>query len=131
MADPTEGGTGASEQAQNVPEGNEGLGAEGPEGSDADHGQGVDGPSSPRFRADVVVDLKDGVTDAEGQNTLKALRLLGFDAVSGVRSAKHFHIELAAASADDARAQVERMCRRLLANPVVHDHSIDVHEVEG
>lgn len=101
-----------------------------PRTGDQDGGDGAEA-SGTAFRADVVVDLKPGVTDAEGQNTEKALRLLGFDSVALVRAARHFHIELTADSADDARAQVERMCRRLLANPVVHDHTIEVREVEG
>lgn len=79
-----------------------------------------------RYTADVVVDLKPGVTDAEGQNTLKALRLLGFSAVEEVRSARHFHIELTAEDPDDARTRVQEMCERLLTNPVVHDYEIEV-----
>lgn len=78
------------------------------------------------YTADVVIDLKPGLTDAEGQNTLKALELLGFESVRDVESAKHFHITLDADDADAAREDVEAMCQRLLANPVVHDYTIEV-----
>lgn len=78
------------------------------------------------YTADVVIDLKPGVTDAEGQNTLKALELLGFDEVHDVRSAKHFHITLDADDEQAAREHVEAMCQRLLANPVVHDYRVEV-----
>lgn len=72
------------------------------------------------------VRLKAGVTDPEGDNVRKALKLLGFEGVRGVHSAKVFVIDLEARTASAARAQVEEMCGRLLANPVIHDFAIDV-----
>jgi len=77
---------------------------------------------------DVLVEilLKKGVADPEGDATLKALRLLGFANVSGVHSAKRFLIRLEESDAAKAKAQVEEMCHKLLANPVIHDYSITV-----
>lgn len=77
---------------------------------------------------DVVVEvlLKKGVADPEGDATLKALRLLGFADVSSVHSAKRFLIRVEGADAARARAQAEEMCRKLLANPVIHDYRITV-----
>ncbi len=78
---------------------------------------------------EIRVGLKPGVADPEGANTAKALHLLGFENVGRVASAKAFTIELPeAADAGEARAVAQRMCRRLLANPVVHDYSIEVVE---
>ena len=77
------------------------------------------------MRARVEIHLKKGVTDPEGDNVLKALKLLGFGAVA-VRSIKVFEIDLAERTAPKARAAVEEMCRKLLANPVIHDYSIEV-----
>ncbi len=77
---------------------------------------------------DVVVEifLKKGVADPEGDATLKALRLLGFSNVQSVGSAKLFRIQLAEPDAAKAHAAIEEMCRKLLANPVIHDYAISV-----
>lgn len=78
------------------------------------------------FLAEVRVGFKRGVADPEGENTRKALTLLGFEDVASVRAAKVFEIELEASSEDAAREEVERMCARLLANPVVNEYAIAV-----
>ena len=78
------------------------------------------------MRARVEIHLKKGVTDPEGENVLKALKLLGFASVAGVRSIKVFEIDLAERTSAKARAAIEEMCRKLLANPVIHDYRIDL-----
>ena len=70
---------------------------------------------------DIRVDLKTGVSDAEGRNVAKALKLLGFD-VSDVRVSKAYRVEFDSADPD---ADAEAMCHRLLANPVIQDYSIE------
>lgn len=76
--------------------------------------------------AHVVVHLKPGISDPEGQNTLKALHLLGFAAVKGVHTTKTWDIELPGVAKDKARAEAEAICKRLLTNPVLHDYTITV-----
>ncbi len=78
------------------------------------------------MRVRIEVHLKKGVTDPEGDNVLKALNLLGFKGLRGVHSAKLFLLDLDAKNEQDARAAAEEMCRRLLANPVVHNYTIAV-----
>ena len=78
------------------------------------------------MKVQVQIRLKKGVADPEGDNTLKALNLLGFKGLAGVRSAKLFEIELAEEDRERARDHVEEMCRRLLANPVIQDYSIEL-----
>jgi phosphoribosylformylglycinamidine synthase len=80
------------------------------------------------FRAEVRVELKHGVTDPEGENTEKALQLLGYDSVEDVHSSTIYRIDLDEDTREGARSRVEEMCERLLANPVIHDYSIDVAE---
>jgi len=77
-------------------------------------------------RVQVEVRLKKGVTDPEGDNVHKALKLLGFSGVRGVHSAKRFLIDLDAKDGKAARRAAEEMCRKLLANPVIHDYEISV-----
>ncbi len=81
--------------------------------------------------ARVEVRLKRGVADPEGENTLKALRLLGFDQVSGVSSIKVFEVVMDTEEQGKAQALAEDMCRRLLANPVIHDYSIQLLQLSA
>jgi len=78
------------------------------------------------YKAEVRVGFRPGVADPEGDNTRKALVLLGFDHVKEVRAARVYDILVDARSADEAKAKAEAMCARLLANPVVHDFTIEV-----
>ena len=77
-------------------------------------------------KAHITIHLKPGISDPEGQNTAKALHLLGFPEVGEVHTTKVWTIDLGAASKPDAKAAAERMCRRLLTNPVIHDYTIRV-----
>lgn len=77
----------------------------------------------------VAVSLKPGVLDAEGKNVQKSLELLGI-ATQGVKSVKTYILYVDAESVEAATAVAEEACRRLLANPVVHDYSITV-DVSG
>jgi len=74
--------------------------------------------------AEVRVELKKGVADPEGKNTLKALELLGFEGLKDVKSIKVFEIHLE--DGGDVQKKVDEMCRRLLANPVIHNYSIKI-----
>lgn len=74
----------------------------------------------------VEIFLKKGVADPEGDATLKALRLLGFSKVASVGSAKLFRISVDETGEAEARRAVEEMCRKLLANPVIHDYRIRI-----
>ncbi len=76
--------------------------------------------------AQVQIHLKKGVADPEGGNTLKALKLLGFDSAVDVKSARLFEISLEEDDPDKAKQIVEEMCRKLLANPVIHDYTISL-----
>lgn len=74
---------------------------------------------------EIKIELKKGVADPEGQNTKKALELLGFSGISTVKTVKTFQIEL---DADPKSAQSvgEEMCRKLLANPVIQNFHVEV-----
>lgn len=78
------------------------------------------------YEARVRIELKKGVTDPEGANTLKALHLLGFDEVEAVTTERIVRLRVDAEDEAQARASAERACRRLLTNPVIHDYSVEV-----
>jgi len=77
------------------------------------------------YKAEVRIQLKPGVMDAEGETVQKSLQLLGFPTKS-VDSVKVYVIEIDANSEDDAKKKAEQMCKRLLANPVIQDYSIKI-----
>lgn len=78
------------------------------------------------IEATVQIILKHGVADPEGKTTAKALRELGFEEVRNVSSIKTFEIELEGDDPVRARERVERMCRMLLANPVIQEYHIEI-----
>ncbi len=78
------------------------------------------------MKAKVSVTLKPGLLDAQGKTVKQALESLGFRGVQNVRVGKYVEIELTTASSATARQDVERMCQKLLANPVVETYRIDV-----
>jgi phosphoribosylformylglycinamidine synthase len=77
-------------------------------------------------KARVHVTLKPGVLDPQGKAIGNALAALGFAGVGEVRQGKYIEIELAEPDRTRARAAVEDMCRKLLANTVIENYSIDV-----
>ena len=76
------------------------------------------------FIAEIKIELKRGVADPEGENTKKALKLLGFDEIETVKSVKLFEIALNIDNKEMAKERIEEMCNKLLANPVIHNYSI-------
>ena len=77
------------------------------------------------MRARVTVTLKTDVLDPQGEAIRKACASLGYDAVSGVRQGKIFDVELDAKDEASARALLEELSEKLLANPVIEDHRVE------
>jgi len=77
-------------------------------------------------RATVFVRPKTGILDPQGEAVERALEHLGF-AVSGARVGKVVDLEVSADDEAGARAQVERMCEQLLANPLIESYEIELH----
>jgi phosphoribosylformylglycinamidine synthase len=73
----------------------------------------------------VLVRLKPGILDVQGSAVKRALGGLGFNDVVELRIGKVIEVDVEAASAADARARVDDMCRKLLANPILEDYSIE------
>jgi len=80
------------------------------------------------FRAEIKIKLKKGVADPEGANTKKALEMLGFKGVSEVKSVKTFELVISAQDRLKAQDSLDQMCRRLLANPVIHNYVISIEK---
>jgi phosphoribosylformylglycinamidine synthase len=77
------------------------------------------------MKATVLVRPKGGILDPQGEAVERSLRQLGFS-VADARVGRVIDLEVEAASTEEARAQVESMCERLLANPLIESYEIDV-----
>ncbi|MGH8997891.1 MAG: phosphoribosylformylglycinamidine synthase subunit PurS [Acidimicrobiia bacterium] len=81
-----------------------------------------------RYEIRVEVGHRPGILDPAGGVIERALPALGYDNVSGVRVGKSIRLVVSAPDAAAARSQVDEMCGRLLANPVIEDYAIEVTE---
>lgn len=82
------------------------------------------------MRATVLVRPKDGILDPQGQAVESSLRQLGF-AVATARVGRVVDLEVAGSDLDAARAEVERMCEQLLANPLIESYEIELGGTDG
>jgi phosphoribosylformylglycinamidine synthase subunit PurS len=80
-----------------------------------------------QYHAEVTIGLKSGMLDPEATTIQKALEHLGFP-IDSLDMQKRFVLELDAPSRDAAQSKVDEMCRRLLANPVIHNFNIEIEE---
>jgi phosphoribosylformylglycinamidine synthase len=80
------------------------------------------------FEAKVKIMLKKGVSDPEGANTIKALHLLGFDKVIDAKTIRTFDLLIEGTDKNKVKKDVEKMCQRLLTNPVIHNYEIEIEE---
>jgi phosphoribosylformylglycinamidine synthase PurS subunit len=77
------------------------------------------------MKAIVLVRPKAGILDPQGQAVESSLRHLGF-AVADARVGRLVELEVETDDAREARAQVERMCEQLLANPLIESYEIEL-----
>jgi phosphoribosylformylglycinamidine synthase subunit PurS len=77
------------------------------------------------MKATVLVRPKPGILDPQGQAVSSSLRHLGFD-VGDARVGKVVDVELATDDPAEARAQLEAMCAKLLANPLIESYAIEL-----
>ena len=77
----------------------------------------------------MLVRPKQGILDPQGQAVESSLRQLGFS-VGDARVGRVVDLEVDSADAAAARAEVERMCEQLLANPLIESYEIELVEGE-
>ncbi|CAN5125954.1 phosphoribosylformylglycinamidine synthase subunit PurS [soil metagenome] len=82
------------------------------------------------MKATVLVRPKQGILDPQGQAVEASLRQLGFS-VGEARIGRVVDIEVDSADPTKARAEVERMCQQLLANPLIESYEIELSEEPG
>jgi phosphoribosylformylglycinamidine synthase subunit PurS len=77
------------------------------------------------MKATVLVRPKEGILDPQGEAVENSLRQLGFP-VGEARVGRVIDLDVEAKSEDEARVEVERMCERLLANPLIESYEIEL-----
>jgi phosphoribosylformylglycinamidine synthase len=75
------------------------------------------------MKATILVRPKPGILDPQGEAVQSSLRQLGF-AVDEARVGRVIDLQLEGADADAARAELERACEQLLANPLIESYEI-------
>ncbi len=79
------------------------------------------------MKATVLVRPKQGILDPQGQAVESSLRQLGFS-VGEARVGRVVDLEVESTDPASARAEVERMCEQLLANPLIESYEIELGE---
>ena len=82
-----------------------------------------------KFRAHVLVSLKEGVLDTQGKAVRVSLKNMGYGSVEEVRIGKSIMISLEATSRPEAEKQVEAMCADLLVNPLIETRSVTLEAI--
>jgi phosphoribosylformylglycinamidine synthase len=82
------------------------------------------------FEARVEVTHRPGIADPAGATVERALPALGYTNVTQVHIGKIIRLVVDAADADSARVEVEEMCERLLANPVIESYEVSVSALD-
>jgi len=81
------------------------------------------------MKAFVYVSLKKSVLDPQGKTIYNALNKMGYKGVGDVRQGKYFEISLDdALKQDAAKAEVERIAREILTNPVIEEFSYRIED---
>ena len=81
------------------------------------------------MKAYVYVSLKRSVLDPQGKTIHGALNKMGFKGLEGVRQGKFFELTLdGGLSKTDAQAEVERIAREVLTNPVIEEFRYSIEE---
>ncbi len=80
------------------------------------------------FKATVKVSLKKTVLDPQGKTVKSALSSMGFSSVEDVRMGKLIELSIKGSDRKKAEADLNVMCKKLLANPIIEDYSFTIEE---
>ena len=80
------------------------------------------------MKAKITVRLKQTVHDPQGEAILQSLHHMGFANINAVRQGKIFDVELKSLREKEAQALLKEIARRVLANPIIEEYSIELGE---
>ena len=84
---------------------------------------------SNQYHARIYITLRPSVLDPAGTAVESGLKQMGYQGVTGVRIGKYIELELTATDQTDANTQLDEMCDRLLANPVIENYCFEITQL--
>lgn len=81
------------------------------------------------FKVSVYVTPKRAVADPQGAAVERALPALGHYGVRNIRVGRYITLEVEGDDPEKVSAEVDDMCRRLLANPIIEDYFFEITPV--
>lgn len=78
-----------------------------------------------KYKADVVVTLKNGVRDPQGTAVDTVLKRIGLEEQAGVHTGKFFTLGVSGENEAAAREKLDRICEDVLSNPVLESYRIE------
>ncbi len=76
----------------------------------------------------IFITLKNGVVDPQGITIKGALESLGYQGIVNIRLGKYIKMELNTKDRREAEKEIEEMCGKLLANPVIENYRYEISE---
>jgi phosphoribosylformylglycinamidine synthase len=83
------------------------------------------------FKVSVYVTPKRGVVDPQGAVVERALPGLGHTNAANIRVGRYITLEVEGSDPEKAKTDVDDMCRRLLANPIIEDYRFEIVSDDG
>ena len=80
------------------------------------------------LKAEINITLKRTVSDPQGLTVKHALESLGYKDVVDLRMGKSVIIKLNSKNKKKAQQQINQMCKKLLANPIIEDYRFKIKE---
>ncbi len=82
------------------------------------------------YNATIIIKLKKGVLNPEGNTIKRALAHLGYDMVKEAKTFKCIELVIDEPNEEKAYKLVEEMCIKLLSNPVIHNYEIKLEKID-
>ena len=79
----------------------------------------------------ILITLKNGVVDPQGITIKGALESLGYQGIASIRLGKYIKMELDTKDRGEAEKDIEEMCGKLLANPVIENYRYEIEKDSG
>ena len=81
------------------------------------------------WKVNIEIKLKNGILDPQGQAVKEGLDALGYKNVNDVHVGKYIELFMEGEKEEEVKNQVNIMCKRLLANPVIEDYTFQINKV--
>ncbi len=78
------------------------------------------------YHASIKVALRKNILDVQGKTVEQALHSMGIESIADVHIGKSVEMSVQAYSREEALAFVDDACRKLIANPIMEDFTIDI-----